>query len=248
MTTPLEVKESQRPEIRTQVDKENQRIRDNYGSSLGESTITSIARANVAKTIRIHRLRDQRAEAIKRASTDPLTGLLNQEGFNQIMVVEAIKARKRNKPMAVVFLDLNGLKQINDTQGHDAGNRLIQSVAEVLIKTTRSSDVAVRPAEEQSTSEDGNGARWGGDEFGLILFDSDVAGVAEWWVQRAFPEFERRGISISAGAVVLNPEDMGRYKSIKDTMQAGLEKADSAMYRAKQFGDQSMNQIRITTF
>jgi len=93
-------------------------------------------------------------EVYKIAVLDPLTGIHNRRFGEQRLAVEMARARRFGSPLAIVMLDLDRLKQINDSLGHAAGDELIKYFANRLVKATRGCDLAVR---------------FGGDEFLLIL-------------------------------------------------------------------------------
>jgi diguanylate cyclase (GGDEF)-like protein len=92
--------------------------------------------------------------------SDEMTGLHNRHGFLMLAEQHARLAQRQGEPFAIVFADLNGLKTINDTLGHEAGDRSIRSVAAVLRQTFRDSDVV---------------SRLGGDEFVALLVNTDSA-------------------------------------------------------------------------
>lgn len=105
----------------------------------------------------------RRAEAERLALTDPLTGLPNRRAFERALTTAQLAAERRGIPYAVVALDADELKAVNDAHGHDAGDRLIGAVAAALRDAMRPRDVA---------------ARVGGDEFLVLLpgIDADAAG------------------------------------------------------------------------
>ena len=109
---------------------------------------------------------DQRIEYL--ASHDSLTDLPNRETFNQLLHVAIERARRNERQFAVLFLDLDRFKVINDSLGHDAGDRLLVEIGNRLRKALRGSDVV---------------ARLGGDEFVVLLEDvarrEDVETVAQ---------------------------------------------------------------------
>jgi diguanylate cyclase (GGDEF)-like protein len=96
----------------------------------------------------------QRMDLTVRAATDGLTGLANHRTFHELLRIEAGRAVARGTPLAVILLDLNRFKSINDRHGHQAGDRLLVEVAARLREATRVGDVL---------------ARVGGDEFALVL-------------------------------------------------------------------------------
>lgn len=106
---------------------------------------------------------DHAAAALRRrAITDPLTGALNRRGFEERMSAELARARRTGRPLALAYLDVEGLKNVNDTYGHHAGDRLLQATARLLRENTREEDCA---------------ARLGGDEWGVVLAEQDRAGA-----------------------------------------------------------------------
>ncbi len=96
------------------------------------------------------------------ASRDELTGLYNRRYFYQAIQNELGKARASHEPLALLVLDLDGLKSINDEHGHGVGDVIIANLGKVIMKHTRNSDVP---------------ARLGGDEFGVIMPATDKRGA-----------------------------------------------------------------------
>src|SRR5439155_6727330 len=150
-----------------------------------------------------------------RANHDGLTGLLNRVGFRQRIDSVLAMAESGDARMGLLFVDLNGFKDINDLYGHDAGDELIREVARRLQATTRADDSI---------------ARFGGDEFAIILTDvesRDQVRAAEERVRAVFPEAFRLGeVQVSIEASVgsaLFPED-------GSTMAELVRHADAAMY------------------
>ncbi|HVZ49320.1 MAG TPA: diguanylate cyclase [Gemmatimonadaceae bacterium] len=120
---------------------------------LGVCAVTTFALATVT--------RERRAaerQLMTLARTDALTGLANYRAFAEVLDAEVSRAARRGDTFAVLFVDLDGLKAINDTQGHLAGNRAILRVARALQVNCRTIDVA---------------ARMGGDEFCVLLPHTD---------------------------------------------------------------------------
>ena len=137
------------------------------------------------------------------ASRDYLTGLLNRRGFQAAMD----SLRKEDQPLAVCLFDLDDLKKVNDTCGHDAGDRLLQSFADLLRCQTRAQDIL---------------CRYGGDEFMVILKhlnDEKAAAKKGTDICRAFQA------SCSVGIALYGEKE----KNITGLIQC----ADQALYRAK---------------
>jgi diguanylate cyclase (GGDEF)-like protein len=148
------------------------------------------------------------------AVTDPLTGLANHRQMIQALEAEIRRSRRTAQPLAVVLLDLDGLKQINDRHGHLAGSLAIRRVAEALLGSCRATDTA---------------ARFGGDEFALVLPETGEAAawhVARGVVDRLATDAEKPNLSISVGVAV--------YPGHGETVEALLNAADVALYETKE--------------
>src|SRR6185437_2286595 len=151
---------------------------------------------------------------------DPLTLLANRNLFRD-RVEHALARSQRGETCAVVmFLDVDNFKNINDSLGHDAGDRLLQAVAHRIVQTTRSSDTV---------------ARLGGDEFGVLLegvrTPGEVQRVADGLIESLGAPFALDGREVSVTASV------GVAFSAPDTSaKALLSNADLAMYHAKAAG------------
>jgi len=111
--------------------------------------LSTILEADLQRTAAAREL--ERVQLI--AEADELTGLLNRRGWNRFMEIEEARFRRFGDPGAVIMIDLDQLKEVNDTHGHAAGDEYIRLAARVLEETIRTTDVV---------------ARLGGDEFGVI--------------------------------------------------------------------------------
>jgi diguanylate cyclase (GGDEF)-like protein len=103
------------------------------------------------------------AVAEQTAATDPLTGVLNRRGFGEAVERELARARRHDHPFTLAYLDVRGLKAINDNDGHLVGDQLIKQVAKLLHGCARGGDVV---------------GRLGGDEFALLLAEQTAHGAA----------------------------------------------------------------------
>jgi diguanylate cyclase (GGDEF)-like protein/PAS domain S-box-containing protein len=150
------------------------------------------------------------------AHHDPLTRLPNPSTLYARIDQVISVAQKAHKSMAIMFLDIDGFKQINDTLGHDVGDRVLQSVARRLSECTRPCDIV---------------SRLGGDEFVIVLWDCGVEEttvVAEQIIAGFNIEGSSAVINTSIGICVY-PQDGTDYLTL-------LKNADLAMYHAKKLG------------
>jgi len=155
------------------------------------------------------------------AQHDPLTELPNRALLLDRLKQSLAGARWRERRVGVLFVDLDRFKTINDTLGHEVGDRLLQQLAERFQRSVRDGDTV---------------ARFGGDEFVILLDDvaseDDVAGVAQKVLQALAPPFRVDGQTLYVTAsigVSLFPNDGENASTL-------LRNADIAMYRAKELG------------
>ena len=155
------------------------------------------------------------------ASFDALTGLPNRRLLHDRLEQATRRAQRGSHQMAVMFIDLDGLKEVNDTHGHDVGDLLLTQVATRLRKCIRLSDSI---------------GRLGGDEFAIVLEDPqhpiDAVRVAERIVDALAPPFFLSGKSVCATASL----GIAIYPNDGTDATALLKNADVAMYRAKEAG------------
>ena len=169
------------------------------------------------------RKRLQAEEALRyRASHDYLTGLVNRAVFtDQLLRRLSLRRRRSGRPFAVFYLDLDGFKQVNDQLGHDAGDRLLCLVADLLRTEVRASDTV---------------ARLGGDEFTILLEEiqspREATVLADRLLDRMPEVFEAEGRSIPVGISIGIAIDTPDVKKPDDI----LRQADLALYRAKRNG------------
>ena len=167
------------------------------------------------------------------AHFDSLTGLPNRRSFLERLGREVQRAQRSGRRLAVMFMDLDGFKAVNDSLGHFAGDQVLQQAAERLTRALRPSDVVSRGAEPGSSIEL---ARLGGDEFTALVVDverpEDVMTVADRIHAQMRAPFRVSGgdvlLTASIG-IALFPEDGADATAL-------LEHADTAMYHAKQMG------------
>jgi diguanylate cyclase (GGDEF)-like protein len=176
------------------------------------------------------RLREQRAalsDAERRAQTDPLTGVLNRRSLIERLNAACARAQARGLPIALLFIDLDHFKEINDTRGHAAGDACLRAIIGPIQKELRMSDVI---------------GRYGGEEFVVILSSAD-ARVAEAIAQRIRQQVE--GLMVEGyGPPIRLTCSIGVATS--DALNVWGEelvaKADAAVYIAKGAG---RNQVHV---
>jgi diguanylate cyclase (GGDEF)-like protein len=156
-------------------------------------------------------------EARQLADLDALTGLHNRRYFHETLARECSRAHRYDRTLALVVVDIDDFKSINDRIGHLAGDAVLAAVAERVQSVVRSADVACRV---------------GGDELAVILPESVLADAEQLYRRiefavgsRPLGPFER--IHLSAGIAELQPEDDAKTL---------FERADEALYRAKESG------------
>ncbi len=161
---------------------------------------------------------------------DALSGVRNRAYFDKKILAELKRSRREQRPLALVMLDIDHFKQINDTHGHLAGDAVIRGVAQ-------------RIAQQLKRSSD-HICRYGGEEFALILPNTDAEGVI------AFAEHIRHCIAAEPfdteiGALPVQIS-AGCYAAVADSAMVStdfIQAADRALYQAKEAG---RNQIRLT--
>lgn len=166
----------------------------------------------------LHALKE---ELRRQASVDSLTGLANRRSFWEYAEREFARSRRHGVPLALIGLDVDFFKQVNDRYGHPVGDRVLRAFADVCRQSLRSGDVC---------------ARTGGEEFCILLPETDLSGayamaeriraqVAALCVDAQLPQLR---VSASFGVTLLWPEDPG--------FEALFQRADRALYAAKERG------------
>ncbi len=180
-----------------------------YLSNLGE-----VLSAAVALDLERDRLQ-RRLDLAKIASTsDTLTGLPNRRAFDLMHRVEEARCRRYGSSAAVLVIDLDGLKDVNDSQGHDAGDRLLAATGRALSSAKRAADMAFRI---------------GGDEFAVLATECREEGLPGL-IARFRGALDDAGVAASVGGAVRRPDS---------TMLAAIATADERMYAEKRQPDES---------
>jgi diguanylate cyclase (GGDEF)-like protein/PAS domain S-box-containing protein len=160
-------------------------------------------------------------ELRRQATTDPLTGLLNRTAFSD-RLAQATREADPAAPPAVLFVDVDDFKSVNDTLGHAAGDELLLAVAARLTADVREDDVV---------------ARLGGDEFAVLLTTADADRLRD--VADRLLQGMRRPLELGGEPVTVTASIGGALGTPGATAARLLHSADTAMYRAKRGGKNS---------
>ncbi|KKL24944.1 hypothetical protein LCGC14_2410260, partial [marine sediment metagenome] len=161
------------------------------------------------------------ADIKARALTDGLTGLCNHKQFKSILSNEVKRYQSGMNPLALLIVDVDHFKKVNDTYGHQAGDEVLRGVAEVLRSTVREGDLP---------------ARYGGEEFGVLMASSDQAG-AHLIAERIRQKVEATSFPSRSGPIKVTVS-IGLASCTMDMKSPSdlVERADQALYQAKAKG------------
>ncbi len=155
------------------------------------------------------------------ASRDSLTGLFNRRRFEEELNLEIGRSRRGDYSSAVLFLDLDHFKDVNDVLGHAAGDELLTRFSELLLSQVRETDVV---------------ARLGGDEFTVILPHTDIEGAREFG-EKLLDAIGREEMNVNGQAMPMTASvGIARITEDGQTQEELLASADMAMYQAKEAG------------
>jgi diguanylate cyclase (GGDEF)-like protein len=174
--------------------------------------VTVLNRHEAQLLIRVSELKEM-------AARDEMTGMYNRRHFYEVAEVEMKRAETRRDNLSILLLDLDGLKTINDEYGHGVGDVVITSLAAVISRHIRGSDVA---------------ARLGGDEFGIIMPGTDKRGAFAL-AERLWEEMERTPMYQSETSELMVTVSIGvaGYPWGGDSLEEMLHWADADMYANK---------------
>jgi diguanylate cyclase (GGDEF)-like protein len=163
------------------------------------------------------RLKQEQEELYKLSTKDSLCGLYNRLSLMEKLKWVISKAQRNNSKFALIFIDLDNFKNINDSKGHDFGDEILQEVAALLFEVIRENDFV---------------ARFGGDEFVIILPDlqdeTTIIDIAQR-IQKQFQALTDHALITASMGIAIYPKD-GKDASTL------LKNADIAMYKAKELG------------
>lgn len=173
---------------------------------------------------------DRTTQLEEAAKKDSLTGVLNKAGFDEALAVMLRKQPLMSARCAVIVLDLDGFKDVNDQFGHQSGDELLKQIAKSLVRASRETALV---------------ARLGGDEFGILIPDAYSEEGLKKYAERLLDtvstvseaQASNQGVTASIGIFVAE-------KSDKSNARAVFQRADALMYAAKRAGK---NRFRIAT-
>lgn len=182
--------------------------------------------ARVKVQLKIKALQDELKKSNERLTdlsyTDPLTHLFNRRYLTEFMGSELAKSKRSGDNLSLIILDIDNFKRVNDTYGHQNGDKVLSAFADVIRSGRRRYDIA---------------ARYGGEEFVLVLPGTDLLGgimVAEQ-LRKALqsisfePPMDELAVTVSAGVATVSAEQVRDVESL-------IRQADEALYRAKRNG------------
>lgn len=174
----------------------------------------------IGSVLDITELKDARYELERMAFQDPLTGLANRRFFNEHLKLEIANAQKLSQQLAVLMIDLDHFKRVNDTKGHEFGDELLKSVADKLSEVVQEDDVV---------------SRMGGDEFMVLIRDvasnTELDVIVKKLLHAVLTPLESQSlldVTASIGVAV--------YPKDGETVGELVRNSDIALYKAKDYG------------
>lgn len=186
-----------------------------YQMAQDQQMLLQQKRAKVAEKT-IDKLYQQAQQMETLAHTDALTGLDNRRAFQTKFDQYLLDAETQGKALALMMIDIDEFKQLNDQHGHETGDLALQQLAQVLIAVARQSDIA---------------CRLGGDEFVLAAADTDAQGLfhlAQRVQQQFKHQMQQSGLHSSLS--------IGIASTVESSLDQLLQRADQALYKAKELG------------
>jgi diguanylate cyclase len=181
-------------------------------SLVSEIEISKQKSENYARALE-EKVRERTRQLEEMARVDPLTGLLNVRQLNETVMLTLRAAQRRSQPLSLIYADVNDFKCINDTAGHQQGDEILKTVAEVIRRVSRAEDACFR---------------CGGDEFCMVLPDCTEQKAREMFASRLQRELQRISptTTLSIGIVQAGPD---HYPDAEELVRV----ADQRMYADK---------------
>lgn len=206
--TPFKMKQTERPHLQAKIDEVLTEFENkNPSSDFSKTNLNLVEAESSARKVVAHeemrRRAAQRAERLEKdALTDPLTGLLNRRGFEKEKKKVINITTRAGGTVDIAAVDLDGLKLVNDSEGHEAGDKLLKKAAETLVQGSREGELV---------------ARLGGDEFALVKINIGE-NYGPWW-DRQSQLFSDNNVRASVGIARVDPSDPDKAAQIADEAQ-----------------------------
>ncbi|WP_051654178.1 diguanylate cyclase [Persephonella sp. KM09-Lau-8] len=159
--------------------------------------------------------KDSKLSLEKKSIIDPLTGLLNRRGFYKLSEPIIANAERKNRPVSLMFADIDHFKQINDNHGHHTGDRILKEFARILRSNLRKSDII---------------SRWGGEEFLILLNDTNTQQA------KKVAEKIRKIVEDTQTSPKFTVSFGVTQKRKDEKLDSAIERADKLLYKAKTTG------------
>ncbi|HKU54352.1 MAG TPA: diguanylate cyclase, partial [Rhizomicrobium sp.] len=198
-------------------------VNDYLTRPVDKNELVARVRTQLRKKRYADRLRHNVQLSLEMAITDQLTGLHNRRYMSRHLDTLLANAKKSERPLAFVIMDIDHFKLVNDTHGHDIGDEVLKEFASRIAANTRGIDLA---------------CRYGGEEFVVVMPDTDTA-FAYSIAERLRQSIETTPVKISRPPGALNITisiGIAKLESASDTAEQLLHRADQALYRAKRSG------------
>jgi diguanylate cyclase (GGDEF)-like protein/PAS domain S-box-containing protein len=182
----------------------------------------ALALAHSELAVRLTEIESLNQRLREQSIRDPLTDLYNRRYFHEVITRDAAHAARRGEPLTIAALDIDLFKAVNDTHGHAAGDAVLRTLAGILSRNLRESDLA---------------CRMGGDEFVVVLratpLDAAVR-LAERWST----DFSASPIDVGGGVVLHSSVSIGvtLFHPAQEMIEDAMRRVDSALYDAKSLG------------
>ncbi len=212
-----------------------------YISSILDQSILEVFRTQIVQLILNSRYYNEIIEKDKEALTDPLTGLFNRRFIQKRLQEELQRASRSSQRIAMMMIDLDDFKKVNDTYGHAAGDSVLKSIGKILLDSVRDYDLVGRNVETIGKASQ-FAVRFGGEEFCMVLLQSAEKG-AKLVGERIRSKIENHNFifdgntisvtaSIGVAESIVSKEDLSQ----DDYLDKLNKQADKALYKAKQSG------------
>lgn len=191
-----------------------------HDSQLAHAELSNLSEQSARAELEIRQLREELGRVSAEIRHDPLTGVLNRKGLDEAMAHELSHSQRQQAALCLALLDLDNFKALNDTHGHAVGDQALKQLAHLA-------RISLRPQDSV--------ARYGGEEFVVLMPDTELQHGVEvitrlqhsLSLQTSLLTGSQLNTTFSAGVAQLRPGE---------TVQAALQRADSAMYQAKRSG------------